>query len=259
MIDTNVNIEVVRGCKNVDCRSWQTTCNHNGPLKEMSLKELKDILIELSKHEITNIGLYGRGESLYHSKLQDCFDLVKEIIPSTTTILNIDGNMINKGIPLPKIDYLIILHKEKITHPVSSDIDHIGKIRHSFLVSKITLKLLDEIDEYIDKTINLNVNTEYVIGTLWDIEFGSPPKIGTFKPLEVEDGIDLYIPKDISRYPRRKIYIDIDGVVRKCLFSYVKYSTISDLLSIPGNNCNCEGCGMDVFSYKLNLKEGGES
>jgi hypothetical protein len=254
-IATNVNIEIVKGCANTDCLSWNTTCQHFGPIKRMPIYVLEVILRELSKYDISNIALYGRGDALEHNDINQCFALVKSILPAVTTFLNVDGHSMKKH-EIPLCDYLNVCHKEEITHPPFSSISHIPKVTHSFLVRKITHKLLDEIDEYIGETIQLNNKNLYAIGSLWNIEFGIMPPIGTFTPLESEDGIEITIPQNPLKYPRRKVYIDINGIVRKCLFSDKKYKDINALLSIDGNNCNCEGCGMDVFTYKINLKGG---
>lgn len=249
---TNVNIEIVRGCKNNKCISWNKTCKHFGELKQMPLGTLESILYELGKYSITNIALYGLGDSLEHNNLNNCFSLVKKILPNVTTFLNVDGHSMLKH-EIPYVDYLNICHKGKITYPPFRPIKHIPKVTHSFLVKKITYKLLDKIDKYINETIDLNSNKLYAIGTLWNIEFGIMPSKGTFKPIETEKGIDIEIPKVPTKYPRRKIYIDVDGIVRKCLFSEIIYPKIDSLLSVEGNNCNCNGCGMDVYTYKINL------
>lgn len=254
-IATNVNVEIVRGCLNTDCLSWNTTCRHFGPIKKMPLLTLERILGALSKYDISNIALYGRGDALEHDNINQCFALVKTILPEATTFLNVDGHSM-KLHEVPPCDYLNICHKEEITHPPFPSLAHIPKITHSFLVHKITHQLLDEVDKYIEETINLNGRNLYAIGSLWNIEFGIMPPVGTFTPLESETGIEIMVPQNPQKYPRRKVYIDIDGIVRKCLFSERQYKNINALLSVEGNNCNCEGCGMDVYTYKINPKGG---
>lgn len=254
----NVNLEVLKGCKNTRCISWGKTCKQDGTLEEMTDTVLDRVLGELAEFPVTNIALYGLGESLYHSNLGDCIQKVRAVLPAVRLHLNTDAHMMIAGVRVPSVDYFNICHKKDILFPPFVNYEAANKVTHIFIVESITMALLRQIDEYIDQTIALHPQQHYMIGSLWDCDFGTSPTKGKIQPLAVEDGVP-FVPSTPEKacYKKRKVYISADGVVKKCLFSQTVYADIRSLLT-NYDRSECETCGMGAWKYLIDLKKGGD-
>lgn len=250
-IPINVNLEILKGCRNYDCPCWNTTCSQSGNIVEMHHGLIEDTLEELSQIGIDNIALYGLGESLFHSDLAKVVETTKHILPNVPIHLNTDSHMMSMDVQIPPIDYFNICHKDGIHYSPFLNYSNAKKITHIFIVRTITWSLLENIDRYIGDTISLHPYQHYMIGSIWDCEFGSTPQIGTFKPLPVEDGIP--VQNSFPQKPvKRKLYIDVNGIVRKCMFSTTIYDSASKLIS-NYDRSECESCGMGAYKYIIDI------
>lgn len=248
----NVNLEIIRGCENRECMCWNTTCIHDEPMAEMPMHILEQTLRELECIGIDNIALYGRGESLFHVKLNFVVEMARKYL-GVPIHLNTDAHMMVKGIDIPPVDFFNICHKGDILMSPFSNFSAPKKVTHIFITRKITNSLLSTIDEYIDRTIKLHPKQHYMIGSIWDCEFGTSPKKGTFKPIPVEGGIDIQLcnPKKLAK---KKMYVDVHGTIRKCMFSETVYSSISSLIN-NYDKTECANCGMGAYKYLIDINE----
>lgn len=248
----NVNIEILKGCRNTKCICWNKTCKQSGVIKEMEYPLLINTLKTLSKYPISNIALYGLGESLYHSNINTCIDITRKFLPNVPIHLNTDVNMLlDKKDYIPRVDYFNICHKEHVTPLRYLSIPRGVKVTHIFILSKITNSILKDIDNYIDHIFSINhVDNHFMIGSIWDFDFGSPV-IKKLFPLETEDGIVIFGDQPKKRICT-KVYINVDGIVKKCFFSKKEYK-LRDLLETY-DRTECESCNMGAYKYLIDIK-----
>ena len=248
----NVNIEIVKGCKNTSCICWNKTCKQNGLIKEMSIYFLSGILSKLQEINPSNVALYGLGESLYHRNLLGCITETRKYLPKSKIHLNTDVHVMNTFDDVPPVDYFNICLKKYITPLHRIYVPDNTKVTHIFILEKIDKKILSEIDKYIDVQFSRGYTKHhYMIGSLWDHDFGDSPKT-KMVPLEVENGIDIVLPVDgIHRgcEYKRKVYIGIDGSIKKCMFSHIIYKNLDFIRKY--DRSECKKCNMGAYKYIL--------
>ncbi len=243
----NVNLEVLKGCQNTKCVCWNKTCRQDGTIKEMDFELLNTVLKVLVDYPVSNIALYGLGEPLYHSNLARCVTMARRL--KVPLHLNTDANMLKVSRKIPAVDYFNICHKETITQDIIMPDVPASKVTHIFILREISKKKLLEIDNYIGQMIKSgNLNHHYMIGSMWDMGFGQG--VPKQHPLPVKDGIEILGPQP-KKKQCKKIYVGVDGTIKKCFFSKKTYSLRN--LCDNYDYKECSECKMGAYKYVIKV------
>ena len=264
-----VNLEIVRGCKNVGCSCFGTTCPQDGGISYMSEITLSKLLErngQLSQVELHDnaIYLYGLGETLEHPNLAKMIGMVRGW-RNPQIIVNSDGHYFEGKTPsivsekTAGIDHLVICHKENRGFLTDENISALSPkvCVHLFLLKKATNEKLIEIDSYIDKIMNKRPDDGFRLAQMWESSFenGLPDESRPAQTFLF--GVEsLPLTKsgegDEPRAPRR-VYVTYQGMFRTCLFAENtdEYRHISDVLETT----KCQSCRLSGEIYALDVRK----
>ena len=268
MTEILVNLELVRGCRNKGCSCFGTTCPQDGSVYEMSEQTLRSLLLPASPlsnvrlHD-NSIYLYGLGETLEHSRLQKMVEIIKEWKPDLKTTVNSDGHYFANKTPrtieekTSVIEHLVISYKH---NKGFLNRETIAALRpkacvHLFLDKQINEDKLLEIDDYIDRIMQLRPDDGFRLAQMWESKFeGGVPN----EDLERDDFFDNIqtVPltkSGSSEEPRapQRVYITYQGSYRTCLFSPDDHNDLIRALE----NSSCPNCRLKGAFYVIDTRK----
>ncbi|MFH2084932.1 MAG: hypothetical protein ABII20_06375 [Candidatus Omnitrophota bacterium] len=217
----------------------------------MPMNLMQNIADELNGCDfgIKSIMLYGLGEAVIHPNLSAIIDLFSSTKTERVQI-NSDAHMIKRiKTNIPGCSSLVITHKDKIID-ISENMRYLksfNRISHVFILSKLTMNKLQEIDIYIDSVVEKHSDQKFAISPRWSCEFGKPAELKSNNVFTIEDGIKIDgVPVDSSEAVRA--YYQLDGTIKKCFFSDKIFATIGDVLNTDEL---CSDCNVRAQSYEI--------
>lgn len=239
-------LELVEGCNNTLCPSWERVCSetNKGGQKFMSEGMLQKIINEINstlskKHdfEVVDLWLYGNGDTLDHPKLEEMFSYIKEKLQHPVKIsMAIDSrrNILHGG-------WYKYFDKIKMIHKLPKTFNWVerAKLWAEALPIKMSHKLI---------TNNLTVDMweawkgEDFIKELKAVPFHNII-LGTKNPIFTQREkftVGESVPFEYGNYPGRVVrrsLIKWNGKLRRCLVSPTKYETIEELFLNPDDIC----------------------
>jgi organic radical activating enzyme len=257
MKEFSVNIEIVKGCNNTNCKSWNTTCIHDGNIILMSNNTLDNIVRQLQDRTIKTLSLFGLGEPLIRNDLEIIIKKLQDLNYKNLQV-NTDAHMFNIiTSALPRIDVLAITHKDDIvdtSFAVKKYTSKVGKLAHVFILSQLTKSKLLEIDEYIDTCFNFHERQTFGIQPMWSCLFDKPMTKNNID-FVIEDGIEI-VGEPVPSTEVSRAYFCVDGSIKKCFFSNKILNNIDD--AINNTETLCATCLVRGQAYEI-LTKGGDN
>ncbi len=249
-----IHVEFVKGCNNKDCTSWGTVCP-TGKINFMTTETLDKVKVLLNNLgcNVDSLFLYGLGDPLLHP----------DIVEFTNSLfykkrLSVDVHTLQRKYSTVKrleVDVINLTQKLVVKLvPIELFIpEGLKKLKHVFIVDEVTDDLLMQIDDYIDKTIDFDIEQSYRItkrrsGKFYE-KYDKPvdflPQRSGVKICEEE--------RDVTEVNR--MLITFDGKFKKCLYSSKEYNNFEDFLNNYSDK-SCETCSVPRHDmYEIETKE----